>query len=154
MSLGAGALAASAGVARSASSARNARAWNDLGVTAARSSGVVAPDGVGLEARFLDLDVHRAELLVGLVVLRLVDEQVLAAQLLLDRLVDRRELLRAVDEEAATAGVLGELLEHLPGVVLEVLAQADRVDRHSRPPREVLRVLHLVLARLVLCVWQ
>src|SRR6187549_1871299 len=96
---------------------------------------VIPTNGVRLQPRLLDLHLDATELLVGLGVGRLVDEQVLAAQLFLDRLVDRRQLLGLVDEEAPPAGVLGELLERLLRLPLEVLAEADGVDRHPGAAR-------------------
>src|SRR6185436_20103157 len=73
-------------------------------------------------------------------------------QLFLDRLVDRRQLLRLVDEEAAAAGLLGELLERLLRFALEVLAETDGVDRDAGAPREFKGVFELELAALVLAV--
>src|SRR6185369_12931021 len=79
----------------------------------------------------------------------LVGDQILGAQLLLDGGVDPFEALGVLDEEAAPAGLLGDLF-HLP--LVHVFAEADRIDDDAGPAHVLQGVFETEAAPLVLAI--
>src|SRR5262249_41836656 len=117
---------------------------------------IVPADRPRLQARRLDLYLGLAPLVLARVgVGPVVGQQVLAAEILVDLLVDALEVLRRVDVERLASGDLRDLVELV--LDLEVGArdpQPDRVDREAGLAHVLEQRVVVELRRRVLAVGQ
>src|SRR5262245_20402221 len=117
------------------------------------SSRVIPPHGLRFHPRLVELHLAGAELLGVAFLRRLIGEQVLRAQLLLDRVVDPFQLARLLDEEEAPAGLVREARELQAHVgFLGGEADAHGVESHAAAAGVLQRLGEGVAAPLVLAV--
>src|SRR5687768_667843 len=110
----------------------------DAGASPARLSGIVTADRPRLQLAAASLYANLAKAVVVGRAVGGVGEEVLAAQLALDLVVDRLQFLHPLDEEGPAAGLRGQGLEMPAGLAqLEGAAhpQAHGVDRDAAAAR-------------------